>query len=205
MGFYSDRVAPRLIDACLGGKAFLPLRERTAAGLSGDVLELGFGSGRNVDAYPDEVRRVLAVDPQPQARRMAAPRVARSRAPISYVELDEGETLRLDDASVDHALSTFTLCSVADPSVTLGEVRRVLRPGGRLHFLEHGRSPEQRVAKWQDRLTPLQRRFVGGCHLNRPIDRLLADAGFEVTQMRHYYLQAPRPSGYMYEGVAARR
>ena len=136
---------------------------------------------------------------------MAAARVARSRVPISYVSLGEDETLDLDDASVDHALSTFTLCSVAEAAVTLGEVRRVLRPGGSVHFLEHGRSPEPRVARWQDRLTPLQRRFVGGCHLNRPIDRLLADAGFEVTQMRHYYLQAPRPSGYMYEGVATRR
>lgn len=205
MGFYSDRVAPHLIDGFLGGKAFLPLRARAAAALCGDVLEIGFGSGRNVEAYPDEVRRVLAVDPQPEARRMAAARVARSRVPISYVSLGEDETLDLDDASVDHALSTFTLCSVADAAVTLGEVRRVLRPGGSVHFLEHGRSPEPRVARWQDRLTPLQRRFVGGCHLNRPIDRLLADAGFEVTQMRHYYLQAPRPSGYMYEGVATRR
>jgi ubiquinone/menaquinone biosynthesis C-methylase UbiE len=205
MGLYNDRVAPHLIDAMLGAEAFRPLRARAAIGLSGEVLEIGFGTGRNIDAYPEAVRRVLAVDPQPEARRMAAARVARSRVPIGYVELGPGERLLLDDASADHALSTFTLCSVADAGASLAEVRRVLRPGGRLHFLEHGRSPEPGVAKWQDRLTPLQRRLVGGCHLNRPIDRLLAEAGFEVTAMRHYYLLAPRPSGYMYEGVATRR
>lgn len=205
MGLYNDRVVPHLIDALLGARALRPLRARAAAGLSGEVLEIGFGTGRNLDVYPDEVRRVLAVDPQPEARRMAAPRVATARVPVSYVELGEGETLTLDDASVDHALTTFTLCSVADAAVSLGEVRRVLRPRGRLHLLEHGRSPERRVARWQDRLTPVQRRLVGGCHLNRPIERLLAEAGFEVTAMRQYYLRGPRSSAYIYEGVATRR
>jgi ubiquinone/menaquinone biosynthesis C-methylase UbiE len=202
MGLYETHVAPRLIDRFLGAEPFVPLRRRTAAGLSGDVLELGFGTGRNAALYPPEVRRLLAVDPQPTARRMATERVRRAPLEVVYVEPEDGELLPLDDASVDHALSSFTLCSIADAPRALAEVRRVLRPGGQLHFLEHGRSPEARVARWQDRLTPLQRRLLGGCHINRPIGRMVAEAGFTITEMRHYYLAGPRPFAYMFEGAA---
>jgi ubiquinone/menaquinone biosynthesis C-methylase UbiE len=158
---------------------------------------------RIIDVYPPGVRRVLAVDPQPTARKLAEPRVRAARVPIAWVGHD-GEDLDVEDASVDHALTTFTLCSIGDVHRALAEMHRVLRPGGALHFLEHGRSPEPRVARWQDRLTPVQRRIFSGCHLNRPIDRLIADAGFAVGALRHYYLPGPRPYTYMFEGVATR-
>lgn len=166
------------------------------------MLEIGFGSGTNVPFYPAEVRRVLAVDPATVGQKLAADRVARSAAAVEYVGLD-GEELPLDDASVDHALSTFTMCTIPDVERALAEVRRVLRPGGTLHFLEHGRAPDAKVMKWQDRLNPLQMRVAGGCHLNRPIDIVLRDSGFTIVRLDNYYLQGPKPFGYMYEGIAA--
>jgi ubiquinone/menaquinone biosynthesis C-methylase UbiE len=167
------------------------------------VLEVGFGSGRNVPYYGPGVRRVLAVDPALTGRKIAAKRVAASPTPIEYVGLD-GEQLPLDDASVDDVLTTWTLCTIPDAAQALGEMRRVLRPGGALHFLEHGRSPDESVVRWQDRLTPIQRRVAGGCHLNRAIDRLVTDAGFDVSELDNYYLKGPKVFGYMYEGIATK-
>jgi SAM-dependent methyltransferase len=123
---------------------------------------------------------------------------------VEYVGLD-GEKLPLDDASVDHVLTTWTLCTIPDVDRALAEIRRVLRPDGTLHFLEHGRSPDEKVVRWQDRMTPIQRRFAGGCHLNRPIDRLLVDAGLTVDRLENYYVKGPKLFGYMYEGVATKR
>jgi len=202
MGWYETHVVPRIIDRALDIEEVDRLRARTAAGLSGEVLEIGFGSGQSLAAYPPEVRRVVAVDPQPVARRLAAARVQRAPMAVDYVDLVDGGRLPLDDASVDHALSNFTLCSIADAPAALAEVRRVLRPGGRFHFLEHGRSPDARIARWQDRLTPIQRRLLGGCHINRRIDELVTGAGFTIVEIRHYHLAGPRPLNYMYEGAA---
>lgn len=202
MGFYEDQVLPRFIDVLLGTKRLGRLRERVAAGLEGEVLEIGFGSGRNVPFYPATVTRVQAVDPATVGRKLAEQRVAASSVPVEYVGLD-GEDLPLDDDSVDHVLTTWTLCTIPDVSRALDEVARVLRPGGSLHFLEHGRSPDQKVVRWQDRMTPLQRRIGGGCHLNRPIERLLDDSPLEVDRLENYYLPGPKSLGYMYEGVAS--
>ncbi len=201
MGFYEDKVLPRIVDVALGSKRLGKLRRRVAAGLEGEVLEVGFGSGRNVPYYPETVTRVQAVDPATLGRRLAEERVAASSVPIEYVGLD-GESLPLADASVDHVLTTWTLCTIPDVEQSLREMRRVLRPGGSVHFLEHGRAPDEKVVRWQDRLTPLQRRIAGGCHLNRPIDRLVTDAGFEITSLDRYYVPGPRFFGFMYEGVA---
>jgi ubiquinone/menaquinone biosynthesis C-methylase UbiE len=201
MGFYEEQVLPRFIDVALGGKPFAKLRERVAAGLDGEVLEVGFGSGRNVPYYPPTVKRVQAVDPATVGRKLAAKRVDVSPVPVEYVGLD-GESLPLDDASVDHVLTTWTLCTIPDVARALGEMRRVLRPGGTLHFLEHGRSPDAKVVRWQDRLTPMQRRIGGGCHLNRPIDELLRTSDFDIARLDNYYLKGPKLFGYMYEGVA---
>jgi SAM-dependent methyltransferase len=110
----------------------------------------------------------------------------------------------LDSASVDHALTTWTLCTIPDVKRALSEVCRVLRPGGSLHFVEHGRSPDAKVARWQDRLTPLQRRLAGGCHLNRPIDLLVTQSGFELARLENYYLQGPKTFGYSFEGIATK-
>jgi ubiquinone/menaquinone biosynthesis C-methylase UbiE len=203
VGLYGDQILPRLINVMLGGAEFRQVRARVASGLEGDVLEVGFGSGLNVPHYPSGVRQVLAVDPATVGRTLAARRVAASPVPVEYVGLDGGH-LPVESEGVDHVLITWTMCTIPDIEGALGEIRRVLRPAGALHFAEHGRSPDAKVARWQDRLDPIQGRLAGGCHLNRPIDRLLADAGFATTRLDNYYLSGPKFFGYMYEGVASK-
>jgi ubiquinone/menaquinone biosynthesis C-methylase UbiE len=203
MGIYQDRILPRLTDVAMSRREFTAIRARVSAGLRGEVLEIGFGSGLNVPHYPAAVTRVLAVGPAAAGRKLAAARVAASPVPVEYAGLD-GQALPLEAASVDHVLTTWTLCTIPDPARALAEVCRVLRPGGSFHFAEHGRSPDARVAAWQDRLTPWQRRLAGGCHLNRPIGRLVAGSGLTLTRVENYYAKGPRPFGYMYEGTAVR-
>jgi ubiquinone/menaquinone biosynthesis C-methylase UbiE len=203
MGIYADQVLPRAVDLLMRGAELTAVRARVAAGLSGEVLEVGFGSGRNVAHYPAAVTRVFAVDPAQTGRKLAARRVAASSVPIEYIGLD-GQSLPLPADSVDHALTTWTLCTIPDPQRALREIRRVLRPGGALHFVEHGRSTDPPVARWQDRLTPVQRRIAGGCHLNRPIDTLIADSGLELTRLDRYYLRGLKSLNYSFEGVAAK-
>ncbi len=201
MGLYDDRILPYIINLALSGKEMSRIRRRVAAGLTGDVLEVGFGSGLNVPFYPEGVRRVYAVEPASQGRRLAKDRLAASSVPVEFVGLD-GQELPLESASVDHVLVTWTLCTIPDAGRALTEMRRVLRTGGSLHFVEHGRSPEARVAEWQDRLTPIQRRLFGGCHLNRAIPDLVTGAGFELDRLDTFYLPGPKFVGYMFEGVA---
>jgi ubiquinone/menaquinone biosynthesis C-methylase UbiE len=201
MGFYESQVLPRVVDVALSGKPMQRLRRRACEGLSGDVLEVGFGSGRNVPHYLASVTRVRAVDPATVGRRLAADRVAASQVPVEYVGLD-GEHLPVDDGTVDHVLVTWTLCTIPDVDQALSEMRRVLRPGGTLRFVEHGRSPDDNVARWQDRLTPIQRRLFGGCHLNRPIDALIERSGFTMTALNVGYEKGPKPFTYMLQGVA---
>lgn len=201
MGFYQDQIVPRFVNVALGLREFDPLRERVAAGLEGRVLEVGFGSGLNVPHYPTEVTSVVAADPSTVGRQLAAKRIAQSPIPIDFVGLD-GQQIPLPEDSVDHVLTTWTLCTIPDARAALGEIRRVLRPGGTFHFLEHGLSPDPKVARWQDRLTPLQRRLAAGCHLNRPIGELVDHDGFEVTYLDTYYVTGPKVFGYMFEGAA---
>lgn len=203
MSFYRDRVLPRITDVALRGREFDTIRARVCAGLSGEVLEVGFGSGRNVPHYPSSVQRVRAVDPATLGRHLAATRLAESVVPVEFVGLD-GEDLPVEDASVDHVLTTWTLCTIPDVDRALAEMRRVLRPGGAVHFVEHGRSPDANVARWQDRLNPIQMRVFGGCHLNRPIDRLLERAGLVVAPLATFYANGPKPFGYLFEGVATK-
>lgn len=204
MGIYEEQVLPRVIDVVLGGAEFEELRRRVASSLEGEVLEVGFGSGRNVPFYPPGVQRVRAVDPATVGRRIAAGRLAATTVAVEYIGLD-GQHLPLEDESVDHVLVTWTLCTIPDVDQALREMRRVLRPGGALHFVEHGLCPQPRVATWQDRLTPLQRRIAGGCHLNRPIDQLIVNAGFEMQDLDNYFVKGPKPFSYMYEGVALKK
>jgi ubiquinone/menaquinone biosynthesis C-methylase UbiE len=204
MGFYEREVLPRVVDVALSGKQLDRLRARVAGRLEGEVLEIGFGSGRNVPHYAASVTRVRAVDPALAGRKLAAARVAASSVPIEYIGLD-GEHLPIEDGSVDHVLTTWTLCTIPDVGRALEEIRRVLRPGGSLQFLEHGRAPDPKVAQWQDRITPLQRRIAGGCHLNRAIDHLVTDAGLSMERIDNYYVKGPKVFGYMYEGTATRR
>jgi SAM-dependent methyltransferase len=201
MGIYQDNIFPRLTDAVMNRSDLEPIRGRVCEGLSGQVLEIGFGSGLNVPHYPAAVARVRAVDPATIGRKLAAKRVAASQAPVEYAGLD-GQSLPAEQDSIDHVLTTWTLCSIPDVRMALAEIRRVLRPGGALHFVEHGLSPDPGVARWQHRLTPLQRRVAGGCHLDRPIDQLVADSGLQLKRMETYYVAGPKAFGYTFEGVA---
>ncbi len=202
MGWWTDAVLPRLTDKVLGPAKTGHIRERVCAGLAGQVVELGFGSGRNAGFYPGAVTEVLAVEPSDVAWRLAEPRVTSATAAVTRVGLD-GQRLPLADDSADNALSTWTLCTIPDASLALAEVRRVLRPGGRLHFVEHGQAPDKGVERWQHRLEPLQKRVAGGCHLSRPIEDLLTGAGFVVERLDRYYEKGqPKPYGFLYEGVA---
>ena len=186
MGLYTERVLPRILNATGGASRHEPLRRRVCAGLAGDVVEIGFGSGLNVPFYPAAVTRVAAVEPADLSWRLAAGRVQGARVPVQRAGLD-GQSLPFADGSYDAALSTWTLCTIPDVAAALAELRRVLKPGGTFHFLEHGLAPDEDVRRWQRRLEPLQKRLLGGCHLTRPIAGLLTAAGFTVAGLDVFY------------------
>jgi ubiquinone/menaquinone biosynthesis C-methylase UbiE len=201
MAVWRDHLLPRIVDKACARREFAEPRRRTLAGLSGDVVEIGFGSGHNLAHYPAEVDRILAVEPSAVARRLATPRLAPGGVTVEFVGLD-GEELPLSDDCADAAVSTFTLCTIPAVTSALDELGRVLRHGGRLHFLEHGLSPDPKVATWQRRLTPIQRRVCGGCHFDRPIAQLIAGAAFRIVTLENYYLAGPKTPSYLYQGVA---
>jgi ubiquinone/menaquinone biosynthesis C-methylase UbiE len=202
MGVYQSQVLPRVLNAACGTKALHELRERTCAGLSGDVVEIGFGSGLNVPHYPDAVVVVDAVDPADTSWRMASGRLSQSKVPVRRAGLD-GQELPFADDAYDAALTTWTLCTVPDARAALLELRRVLKPGGRLHFLEHGMAPDEKVQRFQRRIEPLHKRVFGGCHVTRPIVDLLTDAGFEIAELDVFYEKgAPKYGGATSLGVA---
>ena len=201
MGWWSEQVVPRVTHVALGTRAVRGVRRRALAAAHGEVVELGFGSGPNLAVYPRAVTSVLAVEPSPVARQLAAKAIAASSVPVRHVGL-EGEHLPLADDSADTVVSTFTLCTIADLPRALGEVRRVLRPGGTFLFLEHGLAPEPRLARRQRRLDPLQQRVFDGCHLVRPIDESVRAAGFTITRLTHERLRGAGALSYLYLGVA---
>lgn len=206
MGAWTDHVVPRLTDCSLSGEEVGAWRRRACAGLHGRVLEIGFGSGLSLPWLPAEVREVAAVEPSELGWRRSTPRAA-SDVPVRRSGLD-GQSLAETDASFDSALSAFTLCTIPDVRRALAEVRRVLVPGGALHFLEHGRAADASVRGWQRRLEPMQRRVFGGCHLTRDVPALLAEAGFHVVALDQLYLlpgpALSRPWTYGYVGRAVR-
>jgi SAM-dependent methyltransferase len=205
MGWYGRRIVPRILNVACGIRELDPLRRRVCRGLAGDVVEIGFGSGHNVPFYPAAVTRVAAVEPSDVSWGLAAARVRAARVQVQRSGLD-GQSLPFDDGSYDAALSTWTLCTIPDAAAALGEVRRVLRPGGTLHFLEHGLAPDERVRRWQHRLDPLHQRLVGGCRLTRPITDLLTAAGFTVTELDVFYQAgSPKVTGAESLGVAVAR
>jgi ubiquinone/menaquinone biosynthesis C-methylase UbiE len=202
MGFYGDKVLPRLIDKACGMKANTEVRQRVCADLHGHVLEVGFGSGLNVPHYPPAVTRVDAVEPADVGWQLAADRLAATTVPVQRAGLD-GQRLPFPDDHYDAALSTWTLCTIPDVEAALLELRRVLRPGATFHFAEHGLAPDVRVQRWQHRVEPLQKRMAGGCHVTRPITDLLAAAGFEITRLEEFYEKgAPKVVGAQSVGVA---
>ena len=202
MGVYEDHVLPRIINVGCNQKSNREQRARVCEGLSGDVVEIGFGSGLNIPHYPQAVRRVAAVEPADVGWKLASGRIAETATPIERSGLD-GQSLPFADDSFDAALSTWTMCTIPDIDAALRELRRVLRPGGRLHFVEHGLAPDESVRRWQNRLNPLQNRMFGGCNLNRPTVDLLRGAGFEIDQVDVYYEKgAPRFLAAQTLGVA---
>lgn len=203
MGLWEDRALPRLVELTCGGKDMARFRARTVEGLSGTIVEVGFGSGLNAPVYPPEVTDVRAVEPSMLARERSARHTAGAAATIEFVGLD-GARLPLEDASCDGALSTFTLCTIPDVEAALAELRRVVRPGGRFHFLEHGRAPDESVRTWQRRLEPIQRRVAGGCHLTRDAGEMVSDAGFEIVEVERRYVKGPKPFAYFTLGKAVR-
>jgi SAM-dependent methyltransferase len=195
VGFYEKQVLPRILNVACGTKTVEPLRRRVCEGLAGHVVEIGFGSGLNLPFYPAAVTQVAAVEPADLGWKLAGPRLKASRVPVQRSGLD-GQSLPLADNSYDAALSTWTLCTIPDAAATLREVRRVLKPGGTLHFLEHGLAPDERVRRWQRRLDPLEQRIFGGCHFTRPIVDLLTAAGFTITDLDVFYEKgAPKFAG----------
>ncbi|MGI5404724.1 class I SAM-dependent methyltransferase [Streptomyces sp. CA-135486] len=197
MGFYDERVLPRIINVACGVKTAQPLRQRVCAGMKGDVVEIGFGTGHNVPFYPAAVTRVAAVEPSDVGWKLAEGRVRSSRIPVERAGLD-GQALPFADDSFDAALSTWTLCTIPDADTALREVRRVLKPGGTLHFIEHGLAPaeDENVRRWQRRLEPMQKRLFGGCHLTRPIVDMLSNAGFTIADVDVFYEKgAPKSMG----------
>lgn len=206
MAFWSDRILPHVLDKGCNVAEVIPLRERACRGLRGRVLEIGFGSGFNVGVYPADVAEVAAVEPSDVAWGLSEQRRTASAVRFERSGLDEQALLEQDE-SCDTALCTFTLCSIPDPGRALDEVSRVLKPGGTLHFLEHGLAPTDRVARWQARLEPFQKRVFGGCHLTRHPPSLLESAGFKLLDMEESYLPGPpvgRPWSYGYLGRAQR-
>ncbi len=186
MGVYGEHVLPRIINVCCGLKPLRPLRERVCEGLRGRVVEVGFGSGLNVPYYPATITGLAAVEPSDTGWELAGKRRAATSLAIERTGLD-GQSLPLADGSCDAALSTFTLCTIPDVHAALEELRRVLKPGAALHFLEHGLAPDEPVRRWQHRLDPIQQRLFGGCHLTRPIADLLTEAGFTISHIDVFY------------------
>ena len=186
MGLYGEQVLPRIIDVACGMKANQPLRARVCEGLAGDVVEIGFGSGLNVPFYPPAVRRVAAVEPADLGWKLAQARLKATSVDVERSGLD-GQSLPFGDARFDAALSTWTMCTIPDIATALAELRRVLKPGATLHFVEHGLAPDENVRRWQHRFEPVQKRLFGGCHLTRPIADLLTSAGFTITELDRFY------------------
>ena len=205
MSLYRDHVLPRVINRVCATKLSDRLRERACAPLTGRVVEIGFGSGLNVPHYPAAVTRVDAVDPSEVAWHLASDRVAAAAVPVTWTGRD-AQYLPYDDSTFEAALSTWTMCTVPDPRRALAEIRRVLEPGGRLCFVEHGLAPDANVQRWQHRLDPLQQRLAGGCHLTRQIAPLLLDSGFDLVEVDAFYEPgAPRVVGAATLGVAESR
>jgi ubiquinone/menaquinone biosynthesis C-methylase UbiE len=204
MGFYHDRILPFVIHMAMRQRKLAAYRNRLVPAAEGRVLEIGIGSGLNLPFYTRKADHVIGLDPSPRLLSMAR---QAARPPTSAVEFVEAsaEAIPLEDGSVDTVVTTWTLCSIPDAPRSLREMRRVLKPGGRLLFVEHGRAPDAGVRWWQDHLNPAWKRLGGGCHLNRAIGTLIEGAGFQFERIETGYMRGPRPMSFMYEGSARPR
>lgn len=201
MSFYCDRIVPYLVHVSMRQEKLAPYRRRVVSAAQGRVLEVGVGSGLNFPLYAPSVTTVIGLDPSTKLLSMASARTKQFGRTAALLEAS-AEAIPLDDRSIDTVVTTWTLCTIPDVTRALSEMRRVLRPGGQLLFVEHGRAPDRHVTYWQDRLTPLWRRIGGGCHLNRPIEQLIASSGFRIERLETGHMQGPRLLTFMYEGRA---
>ncbi len=205
MSWYEENILPRLIDIACGSKPTTKQREKIVPLATGDVLEIGFGSGLNLPHYArDKVRRIWGLEPSEGMRKMAAGPVAESSLDVELIDLP-GEHIPLDDNSIDTVLVTYTLCTIDDVVAALEGMRRVLKPDGRLLFCEHGKAPDANVVKWQDRLNPAWKKFAGGCNINRDIPHILNESGFEIDDDNRMYIPGIRALSYNYWGAARKR
>jgi ubiquinone/menaquinone biosynthesis C-methylase UbiE len=202
MGFYNDIVLPKLCHLSMRNRRLVPYRERVVASAEGRVLEVGIGSGLNLPFYPAATHEILGLEPSPRLIAMARGSASLSRNPVTFIE-GSAEAIPLDAGSIDTVVTTWTLCTIPHAATALDEMRRVLKPGGRLLFVEHGLSPDERVRKWQNWLTPGWKRLSGGCHLDRPIRAMIEDRGFRLDRLQTGYMAGPKPMTFMYEGAAS--
>jgi ubiquinone/menaquinone biosynthesis C-methylase UbiE len=201
VGFYEDRIVPCLVSWAMRNRQLQPYRERVTSAAEGRVLEVGIGSGLNLPLYPQQVCEIVGLEPAHRLIGMARKAVGRARLKATLIE-GNAESIPLDRNSIDTVVTTWTLCTISDPMGALLEMRRVLRASGRLLFVEHGLAPEERIRRWQNRLTPVWKRFTGGCHLDRPIPELIEKAGFQITQLDMGYAEGPRLMTFFYQGRA---
>ncbi len=204
MGLYREQILPRVQDKVMSVARMRDVRARVCAGLKGHVVDIGFGTGLNATYYPGEVTKVYAVEPSRVCMRIARPRIEQAAVPVDAAGLT-GERLDLPSGAFDAVLSTWTLCTIPDVQSALAELRRVLKPGGTLHFVEHGHAPDPAVARWQHRIEPVWKPIAGGCHLTRRIDELIEGAGLAVESMDRYFMDGePKSFGYTFEGRATK-
>lgn len=204
MGFYDRYVLPRFINCACGTKPIMKQREKVVPRATGTVLEIGIGTGLNLPIYnPSQVDKVIGVDPSEKSWELAAGRAASVDFDVEYVGLP-GEQIPLDDDSVDTVMLTYSLCTIPDPVTALEGMARVLRPGGKLIFCEHGVAPDTNVSRWQERINPFWMKIAGGCNLNRDIPSLIGQGGFEIDEVQEMYLpSSPRFASYNYWGTAS--
>ena len=203
MGFYSQRILPYLFEWSLSAPVITKYRQEVLKHVKGDVLEIGFGTGLNLSYYPDDIYKLVTVDPNPGVNALAQKRIQSSKITVEH-QIISGESLPMADNSFDSVVSTFTLCSIPKVEQALKEVYRVLKPGGKFFFIEHGLSREPQIQVWQNRLTPLQKLIGDGCHLNRNIGQLVEKQFDNVTLTEFYLENIPKVTGYSYKGVACK-
>jgi ubiquinone/menaquinone biosynthesis C-methylase UbiE len=202
MGFYSKHVFPRILEWGLGTPYIRELRSRALCAVRGRVLEMGFGTGLNLPHYPANVEELTIIDSEQMLPERVRERIVRSGLKVERIRLDAA-ALPFEDNHFDFVVTTFTLCSIREAGKALKGVSRVLKPGGRYIFIEHGRSDDAATAKLQDRFNPIQKIIAAGCNINRPIDAMIRDAGLSIMELERFIMpDTPRPLGEMYVGTA---
>lgn len=204
MGLYDRYVVPRLVTCACGTKPVIKQRQKVVPKAMGTVLEFGIGAGHNLPHYDSSrIDRVIGVDPCATSWELASERAANLDFDVEFIQ-GSALDVPIEDASVDSVLITFTLCTVPEPMAALREAKRTLKPGGKVYFCEHGLAPDERVAKWQNRVNPIWKKVFGGCHINRDTAGLLTEAGFKLDEMEQMYLPGtPTIAGFNTWGEAS--